>query len=138
MTLEYVKELRVIFGAGFDLMDATAKEVLGIVYRHNHYCKLQPVSAKQASFALCYERGGQEGDIKQFDTFYRKIRNTFNKIEKSGFVKKVAGTRGYVLRDDFAETHMIRLHVHRCERGRPGNRDHAPHDRPDGLTSAAM
>ncbi len=107
VTREYVKELRGIFGAGFDLLDVTAKEVLGIVYRHNHYCKIQPVSAKQASFALWYERGGQEGGIKQFDTFYRKVRNTFNKIEKAGFVKKVAGTRGYVLCEDFSQTHMI-------------------------------
>lgn len=107
VTREYVRELRGIFGAGFDLLDATAKEVLGIVYRHNHYCKVEPVSAKQASFALWYEQGGKEGDIKQFDTFYRKIRNTFNKIEKAGFVKKVVGTRGYVLREDFSQTHMI-------------------------------
>ena len=78
-----------------------------MVYRHNHFCKSTPVSAKQAAFALWYERSGPEGDIKQFDTFYRKIRNTFNKIEKACFVSKVAGTRGYVLRDDFKATHMI-------------------------------
>ena len=103
----YVKALRAVFGEAFDGLDETAKGALGVVYRHNHFCKSTPVSAKQAAFALWYERSGPEGDIKQFDTFYRKIRNTFNKIEKACFVSKVAGTRGYVLRDDFKATHMI-------------------------------
>ncbi len=107
VTREYVKELRALFGGGFDSLDPTAKQVLGVVYRHNHFCKARAVSAKQASFALWYERGGQEGDIKQFDTFYRKVRNTFNKIEASGFVEKVEGTRGYVLRTDYGQTHLL-------------------------------
>ena len=103
----YVKALRAVFGEAFDGLDETAKGALGVVYRHNHFCKNKPVSAKQAAFALWYERSGPEGDIKQFDIFYRKIRNTFNKIEKACLVSKVAGTRGYVLRDDFKATHMI-------------------------------
>lgn len=104
---DYVKELRGIFGTGFDLLDATAKQALGVVYRYNHFCKEQPVSAKQASFALWHETDEPKGDIREFDTFYRKIRNTFNKIEKGGFVKKVDGTRGYVLNTDFAQTNRI-------------------------------
>jgi hypothetical protein len=103
----YVKELRVLFGEAFDSLDDTAKSALGVVYRHNHFCKMRPVSAKQAAFALWYERGGSGGDIKQFDTFYRKVRNTFNKVYKTGFVSKVDGTRGYVLQEDFKETHML-------------------------------
>lgn len=103
----YVKELREIFQEGFDVLDSTAKEVLGIVYRHNRYSRVKPVSAKQASFALWHERGGQQGDIKQFDTFYRRIRNIFNKLEKADYVRKVEGTRGYVLRDDHDQTHVI-------------------------------
>jgi hypothetical protein len=103
----YVRELRALFGEGFDGLDDTAKGVLGVVYRHNHFCKVKQVSAKQTAFALWYERGAPEGDIKQFDTFYRKVRNTFNKVEKAGFVSKVEGTRGYILRDDFKRTHML-------------------------------
>jgi ATP-dependent DNA helicase RecG len=104
---DYLRELRAQFGEAFDDLDTTAKGALGVVYRHNHFCKVKPVSAKQAAFALWYEREGNAGDIKQFDTFYRKVRNTFNKIEKAGFVSKVEGTRGYVLRDDYKATHML-------------------------------
>ncbi|MFT5492073.1 MAG: ATP-dependent DNA helicase RecG [Limisphaerales bacterium] len=103
----YTRELRELFGQAFDGLDVTAKGVLGVVYRHNQFCKTPRVSAKQAAFALWYERGGAEGDIKQFDTFYRKVRNTFNKVEKAAFVEKVEGTRGYVLRNDYKETHLL-------------------------------
>lgn len=103
----HVAELRAHFGGGFDLLDETAREVLGVVYRHNHFCKTPQVSAKQASFSVWQERERAEGDIKAFDTFYRKVRNTFNKLEKSGFVRKLDGTRGYMLADDYAETHVI-------------------------------
>lgn len=106
---EYVRELRDLCGEAFDQLDDTAKAALGVVYRHNHFCKVKPVSAKQAAFALWYERGGAQGDIKEFDAFYRKVRNTFNKVEKAGFVSKVQAKRGfgYVLRDDFKATHML-------------------------------
>jgi predicted HTH transcriptional regulator len=103
----YTRELRDLFGEAFDGVEETAKGALGVVYRHNRFCNVKPVSAKQAAFALWYERGGAEGNIKEFDIFYRKVRNTFNKIERAGFVSKVAGTRGYVLRDDFKPTHML-------------------------------
>jgi predicted HTH transcriptional regulator len=103
----YVRELRAVFGGAFADLDETAKAALGVVYRHNHFCRANSVSAKQAAFALWYERSGPAGDIKQFDTFYRKVRNTFNKVQKAGFIEKVDGTRGYVLRHDFKETHML-------------------------------
>lgn len=103
----YGKELRALFGQAYDGLDELAKGALGVVYRHNHFCNVKPVSAKQAAFALWYERGSPQGGIKEFDTFYRKVRNTFNKIQKGDFVEKVDGTRGYVLREDFKETHIL-------------------------------
>lgn len=103
----YARDLRALFGGAFDGLYETARGALGVVYRHNHFCTVKQVSAKQAAFALWYERRGHEGDIKEFDTFYRKVRNTFNKLQKDGFVEKVEGTRGYVLRHDFKATHLL-------------------------------
>lgn len=103
----YGKELREIFGTGLEILDGTAKEVLGVLYRHNRYSRETAISAKQACFTLWYDRGGSAGDIKQFDTFYRKIRYLFNKLEKGGFLTKVEGTRGYVLREDRQKSHLI-------------------------------
>lgn len=105
--VSYRKELREIFGTGFDALDDTAKDVLGVLFRHSRYAHEKAVSAKQASFSLWYDRGGAAGDIKQFDTFYRKIRYLFNKLENGGYLRKVDGTRGYVLCEDRQGSHLI-------------------------------
>jgi predicted HTH transcriptional regulator len=104
---DYAKELRGIIGEAFDELDETAKGSLGVVYRHNHFSSTRQVSAKQTAFALWYERSADGGDIKEFDTFYRKVRNTFNKLQKAGFVEKVEGTHGYVLKNDSRLTHIL-------------------------------
>ena len=103
----YRKELREMFGTGLDALDDTAKDVLGVLFRHNRFAREKAISAKQASFALWYDRGGAAGDIKEFDTFYRKIRYLFNKLEKGCYLRKVDGTHGYVLRDDRQQSHLI-------------------------------
>lgn len=104
---DYVKELRAFFGEAFDELDETSKASLGVVYRHNHYSKSKAASAKQVAFALWYDRDSPEGDIKEFDTFYRKVRSTFNKLEKGEFVEKFQDTRGYVLRRDFKNSRLL-------------------------------
>ena len=103
----YLKELRALFGEAFESLDETARDALGVVYRHNRFSKTKSVSAKQAAFALWYKRRAPEGDIKEFDTFYRKVRNIFNKLQKAGFVEKVESTRGYELRGDFLASRLF-------------------------------
>lgn len=103
----YVTELRALFGAGFDTLAPFQKEILGVVYRFDHYSKTGVVSAKQASFSLWFQAGHPGDDIKEFDTFYRKTRYAFNKLEKGGFVRQNAGTRGYLLNKDFLATHLV-------------------------------
>ena len=107
LTREYIPELHGIFGPGFDALDHTSKQVLGVVYRFNEFSKARVVSAKQASFSLWYEAGDASEDIQQFDAFYRKVRRTFNKLEKDGFVEKRPGPRGYFLNHDFLKTHLL-------------------------------
>lgn len=102
----YSHELREWFGQGFDGLDETARNALGVVCRHNQFSKVRHVSAKQTAFSLWYDRGATEDNIKEFDTFYRKVRNIFNKLEKGGFVEKVAGTRGYLLCKEYLEKHI--------------------------------
>jgi predicted HTH transcriptional regulator len=107
MNRGYVTELRALFGPGFDVLDALAKHVLGVVYRFNHFSKAKVVSAKQASYSLWYEGGGASGGIEQFDSFYRKVRYIFNKLEKGEFIQKKEGTRGYLLKADYLKTNLL-------------------------------
>lgn len=107
LTREYLPELRSLFGPGFDALHQSDKQVLGVVYRFNQFSKTQVVSAKQASFSLWYESGDASEDIQEFDAFYRKVRRTFNRLEKSGFVEKRPDTRGYLLNRDYLKTHLL-------------------------------
>ena len=107
MKRSYLSELRTLFGSGFDALDPFLKDILGIVYRFGHYSKAQVVSAKQASFSLWFEAEIANDNIREFDTFYRKVRRAFNKLEKGGFLVKRPGTRGYLLSADYLATHLV-------------------------------
>lgn len=107
MRKDYLPELRKTFGVSFDSMDRLSKDVLGVVYRFNHFSKAHSVSAKETSFELWAVRGGAD-DIKQFDAFYRKVRRAFNLLEEARFVKKMEGRRGYVL-DSRASSDILGL-----------------------------
>jgi hypothetical protein len=103
----YATELRELFGPGYDSLEETAKDALGLLYRHGQFSKSKSLSAKQTAFSLWQERGEAADDIRKFDAFYRKIRYVFNTLEKAGFVEKVKGTRGYMLRRDYKESHLV-------------------------------
>lgn len=102
----YSIELQEMFGVTLNAMDELSKMVLGVVYRFNRYSKIITVSAKQVSFFLWALDGGKEDDIKGFDTFYRKVRYLFNKLEKAEFVTKKKGSRGYLLNESYRRTHL--------------------------------
>lgn len=107
MTRNHLPALRQLFGPGFDALDTLSKQTMEVIYRFNHYSKSGHVSAKQVSFTLWYEQEGSSVNIKQFDTFYRRVRNVFNRLESSGFVFKPAGSKGYHLTEDFLSRNLI-------------------------------
>jgi len=107
MKRDYLPELRALFGGfSFDPLNSFAKDVLGLVYRLNRYSRNPAVSAKQASFYLWARDSGAADEIKAFDAFYRKVRYTFNKLEKAGFLVKKPGGRGYLLNEAFRSDHL--------------------------------
>jgi ATP-dependent DNA helicase RecG len=107
MNRGYLTDLREMFGPGFDALESLPKQVMSIVYRYNNYSRARVVSAKQASYSLWYEGGGASGDIEEFDSFYRKVRYAFNKLQERGYVKKKEQTRGYLLNEDYLKEHLL-------------------------------
>lgn len=108
MREDYAQELHARFANCFGALDDLSKQILGTVYVYNHFSKARLVSAKQVSFALWYESGGNPGSIHEFDVFYRKVRNAFNKLEKSGFVVRAVGSRGgYELNPEFSNMSLL-------------------------------
>jgi hypothetical protein len=94
---DFIDELKNLFGLGFDGLDPLRKDILGVVYRFNHYSKRKSVTAKEVSFNLWYKLGGKD-DIKAFESLDRKVRRAFNKLEAGGFVvKNQPKSLGYLL-----------------------------------------
>ncbi len=111
---DYLARLRELFGELFDALEPIQKQILGVVWRFEHYSKSKIVSAKQAAFALWYELDSTgRDDIAAFDSFYRRVRRMFNVLESSEFVekivektKKASRTKGYRLIRNFKATHL--------------------------------
>jgi ATP-dependent DNA helicase RecG len=105
---DYLQELRDLFGLFFDALDPFLKDILGVVWRYEHFSNNRLVSAKMTSFYLWYEREHGGDNIEKFDSFYRKIRRAFNSLERSGFIKKnkIASGYGYSLNMEYKATHL--------------------------------
>lgn len=95
---EYFSELRAKFGIPFDALDQRWKESLSVLYRFVHFSSAGSASAKQVAFSLWSQQGGRD-DIRAFDAFYRKIRYSFNRLEKMEFLQRASGSKRYVLND---------------------------------------
>ena len=105
--LDEPKELSDIFGNSFKELDVGYRDILRVVHRVNLFSKKRTASAKQVAFALWYEtHEAHEQDIRQFDRFYRSIRNKFNRLEKDGFLIR-AEKNGYVIDRNRKDRHLI-------------------------------
>ncbi|MDD5390105.1 MAG: putative DNA binding domain-containing protein [Gallionellaceae bacterium] len=107
MRSEFHQELEELFGEGLRGLDATLRDILGLMYRHREYSRIKAVTAKMAAFYLWNEGKPDARDIKGFDTYYRKLRNAFNKLEKAGFIIKPTVGRGFVLNTDYLSERLI-------------------------------
>ncbi|MCX7048759.1 MAG: hypothetical protein NTX50_25140 [Candidatus Sumerlaeota bacterium] len=106
---DYIVQLREMFGASFDSLDNFFKEILNVVYRFNHFSKIRLASPKRTSFALWMNQGKSAQDIQEFDRHYRKVRYSFNKLEKWGFVinqKNGKVSTGYQLNKEYMKNHL--------------------------------
>jgi hypothetical protein len=104
---DYWPQLKEIFGSSLDYLPKLHRDLLSIAYRFNHFNKLNAVSAKQAAFTLWYESGERSGGIEQFDSFYRKIRNAFNRLKNGNYLIKEPKSRGYTINRDYLKSALL-------------------------------
>jgi ATP-dependent DNA helicase RecG len=105
--LDEPKELSDIFGNSLKELGSEYRDILRVVHRVNMYSKKRLASAKQVAFALWYEtHESHDQDIRQFDRFYRSVRNKFNKLDKDGFLKK-SEKNGYVINRNRTEDRLL-------------------------------
>lgn len=103
---DYREELQRIFAQGLNTLTDIQRRCLDILYRHGAFAITPAVTAKTAAFILWYKDHGNLQDLKAFDTFYRKVRKDFNKLEKSQFIRRAA-KRGHLLNHDYLDGRLF-------------------------------
>ena len=95
MQSDYRIELERLFG-DLNALDPLARRCLNIMYRYGQFASAGALTAKKAAFTLWYEDNGATQDITAFDRFYRKVRYTFTKLARDGYIVR-PDTRGFIL-----------------------------------------
>jgi len=82
----FYAELKEFFGSRFDELKAEQKEVLNAVYLHKMFSLKNKISANLIGNFLFHKSTRGAVDLKTYDSFKRKIRMQFNKLEASDFL----------------------------------------------------
>ncbi|MFA6507547.1 MAG: RNA-binding domain-containing protein [Treponemataceae bacterium] len=83
----HAADLYALFGESYASLHETAKDILNALYRFNNYSASPFPSAKQVSQFL-WSASGRPSDIKEFDTFYRRVRYFIVKMHQEGLLEK--------------------------------------------------
>lgn len=105
MRSDYREDLERMFG-DLKSVDPHARRCLNVLWRYGRFSSARTATAKKTAFALWYEDHGEIQDIKAFDRFYRKVRYTFNKLERGGYIVR-AGRLGFVLNQQYRADRLL-------------------------------
>jgi hypothetical protein len=99
MKTNFNKELIDLFGNSFRNLKSEYKTSLKTIYQICTYSKDKYVkNAAQIAYILYYQNN-KILDIKTADSYKRKIRNIFNKLEQGDFIKKV--NKKYIINSNY-------------------------------------
>jgi ATP-dependent DNA helicase RecG len=82
----FYPELKELFGSRFDEIKTEQKEVLNAIYSHKNFSLKNKISANLIGNFLFYKPNAGRVDLKDYDSFKRKIRMQFNKLEEANFL----------------------------------------------------
>jgi len=107
MQKDYRQELKALFGDVSELAPLAGR-CLNVLWRHGKFSSQRAVTARQAAFALWHEEKGAPQTIREFESFYRKVKTSFNKLEKGEYiVRESERSRGFVLNEGFPADHLL-------------------------------
>lgn len=102
---DFYPALRTLFGSSFDLLKPEYKDVLEAIYLHNEYSKDHAISAKATDLFLYTRKHKVVRNLREYDTYSRKVRTIVNTLEKKGFIERADGkSPRFVVNKNFART----------------------------------
>jgi predicted HTH transcriptional regulator len=97
---DFINELRILYGADFDVLPKETKQTLESIFEMNKYAKDPFPSANSIGNTL-WAKLGRSNSIEGFEDFKRRIRSAVNKMEKRGIIKRVNNKPRYQINDSF-------------------------------------
>ncbi len=106
---DFSAELRKIYGGAYDSLSNDTKEILESIYHYNEFGSIVEVSANLIGNHLFFKKHSSLNiDVKEFGNFKRKVRNTINKLEKNGYIRrKQEGKPDYEVNTDFRRSSSL-------------------------------
>ena len=96
------QELRDIFGTDYDLLKLEHQEILEIIYRYQYFSNYKAANANLVGDFLYRKKHKVIIEANKYENYKRGVRNTFNKLTKSGFIEKSTTIRyGFTLNQEF-------------------------------------
>jgi hypothetical protein len=83
---EFTSELKRIFGQDYDYLSKDYKEVLNVIYHLNNYSDKEFASANLVAKIMYLRDSKTVINIKNYESFKRKIRTIFKKLENSSLI----------------------------------------------------
>ncbi|MEZ4828769.1 MAG: putative DNA binding domain-containing protein [Bacteroidia bacterium] len=102
---DFYPALRSLFGNSFDLLKPEYKNVLQTIYLHNEYSQQSAISAKAVDIFLYTREHKVVRNLREYDTFSRKVRTIVNSLEKKGFITRADGkSPRFIVNKNFERT----------------------------------
>ncbi len=104
---KFTDELRQLFGGHYDALSNDARQVLDVIYQYNTFGKIKTVSANLVGNFLYYRQHKAVTDVRDYDGFKRKIRKTFNDLEKNELIVRVDQKPKFLLNREIKRTPSV-------------------------------
>lgn len=106
LKLDFIDELRALYGGDYDELARDYKDVLSIVYHFNTYGKnTKDINAAQIGDILYFRQNRNIIDVKEYNDFKRKIRRIVNQLNGKEYLVKSVGSRpGYIINKNYKRT----------------------------------
>ncbi|MFY7787079.1 MAG: hypothetical protein ACOVQA_04315, partial [Thermoflexibacteraceae bacterium] len=104
---DFIIELRKIFGGAYDNLSQLHKDCVQVVYQYTYFANNKSLTASKVSNFLWLKQKGevQSHQLKEFDSFKRKIRKIFEQLQEEKMIIKQENT--YCINEKFERTKSL-------------------------------
>ncbi len=107
--LDFIDELREIYGGAYDELSPDYRDVLNVIYQFNEFGQnIKDINAAQIGDFLYFRKHQKIVDVKDYNDYKRKVRNIINNLTRKEFLFKSPESRpSYIINKNFERTRSL-------------------------------